>query len=106
MALLLLLMMLRSLPLVERAPAHPPILITSPKPQQEYVCRRCGAAYTSLDAIRLLDPLTGAFHCEDCKAELDANIAAAGLGASPQLGGQLCQRCRLVSWFAAAAWLA
>ncbi len=49
---------------------------------QEYLCRRCGATYTSLDAVRLLDPATGAFHCEDCRAELDANIEVAGLGGS------------------------
>ncbi|EFN56571.1 hypothetical protein CHLNCDRAFT_51546 [Chlorella variabilis] len=48
----------------------------------EYLCRRCGATYTSLDAVRLLDHATGAFLCEECHAELDANIEAAGLGGS------------------------
>ena len=49
---------------------------------QEYQCRRCGAAYTSLDALRLVDPATGGFRCEECSAELDAGLdmAAAGLG--------------------------
>ncbi|KAL4444027.1 hypothetical protein ABPG75_011764 [Micractinium tetrahymenae] len=49
---------------------------------QEYLCRRCGATYTSLDAIRLLDPMSGAFRCEECKAELEANVDAAGLGSA------------------------
>lgn len=47
---------------------------------QEYLCRRCGATYTSLDAIRLLDPATGGFRCEECRSELDANVDASGLG--------------------------
>lgn len=32
--------------------------------------------------MRLLDHATGAFLCEECHAELDANIEAAGLGGS------------------------
>jgi hypothetical protein len=48
---------------------------------QEYLCRRCGATYTSLDAIRLLDPASGAFHCEECRAELEPSVDALGLGA-------------------------
>ena len=50
--------------------------------EDEYQCRRCGAAYTSLDALRLVDPATGGFRCEECSAELDASLdmAAAGLG--------------------------
>jgi hypothetical protein len=46
------------------------------------LCRRCGATYTSLDAVRLLDPASGAFLCEECRAELEANIDAAGLGSA------------------------
>jgi DNA-directed RNA polymerase subunit RPC12/RpoP len=49
---------------------------------QEYLCRRCGATYTSLDAVRLLDLTSGAFRCEECAAELDSNIDAAGLGSA------------------------
>lgn len=41
--------------------------LPGPPGLQEYLCRRCGATYTSLDAVRLLDPMTGAFRCEECK---------------------------------------
>ena len=62
------------MPLSRRRPRRRP---------QEYLCRRCGATYTSLDAVRLLDPASGAFRCEECRAELDMSVdaAAAGLGA-------------------------
>ena len=55
-----------------------PCAVTRP---QEYLCRRCGATYTSLDAIRLLDAASGAFHCEECRAELAPSVDAMGLGA-------------------------
>ena len=62
-----------------RAHASPPPLPPPPGPQ-EYLCRRCGATYTSLDAMRLLDPMSGAFHCEECRGELEANVDVAGGG--------------------------
>lgn len=37
------------------------------KPLQGYSCPGCGASYSSMDAPRLLDFVTGEFHCEDCK---------------------------------------
>lgn len=33
---------------------------------QRYICSRCGAIYSSLDAMSLLDPMTGSFKCEHC----------------------------------------
>lgn len=33
---------------------------------QVYVCPRCGASYTSLDAPRLFDPAHNGFMCEEC----------------------------------------
>lgn len=33
----------------------------------EYICPRCGATATSLDAARLLDPVTLSFRCEECQ---------------------------------------
>lgn len=66
---------------------------------QEYLCRRCGATYTSLDAIRLLDPMTGAFRCEECKAELEANVDAAGLsGAGAGAAGPAASRQQLQAY--------
>lgn len=56
------------------------VLVLVPACLQEYLCRRCGSTFTSLDAVHLLDPMTGAFRCEECQAELEANIDAAGLG--------------------------
>lgn len=49
---------------------------------QEYLCRRCGATYTSLDTYKLLDRTTGIFHCEECGGQAEANIDAAGLGSA------------------------
>ncbi|KAL4430030.1 hypothetical protein ABPG77_004400 [Micractinium sp. CCAP 211/92] len=66
---------------------------------QEYLCRRCGATYTSLDAVRLLDPMTGAFRCEECKAELEANVDAAGLsGAGAGAAGPAASRQQLQAY--------
>ena len=62
---------------------------------QEYLCRRCGATYTSLDAIRLLDPASGAFRCEECRAELEANMGTAGLGGAGAGAGPAASRQQL-----------
>lgn len=35
------------------------------EPVAGYACRSCGATYTSMDAVRLVDH-TGEFVCEDC----------------------------------------
>lgn len=35
-----------------------------------YECPMCGAAFTSLQAASLIDPLEGIFKCEDCRSEL------------------------------------
>jgi len=37
------------------------------KPLQGYACPGCGSVYTSMDAARVLDFVTGEFRCEDCK---------------------------------------
>lgn len=37
---------------------------------QRYHCPRCGAQYSSLNAISLLDAVGGIFRCEDCGSEL------------------------------------
>ena len=41
---------------------------------QRYICPRCGAQYSSLDAMSLLDVATGAFLCEECQGELQEHI--------------------------------
>jgi transcription initiation factor IIE alpha subunit len=48
---------------------------------QKYLCVRCGATFSSLDALALLDPLDGSFRCEHCKAELREHVEG------PQTGG-------------------
>ena len=57
---------------------------------QKYICPRCGAQFSSLDAIALLDPTTGVFRCEDCGGELTEMVegpsaSTAGAGASSSL---------------------
>ncbi len=46
-------------------------------PVAGYACRACGAAYTSMDAVRLVDH-SGDFLCEEC-------------GCCLSHGGQLCR---------------
>lgn len=41
---------------------------------QEYVCPRCGAQYSSLNAMSLLDMQTGTFRCEECRTELTEKV--------------------------------
>ncbi|PSC75801.1 general transcription factor IIE subunit 1 [Micractinium conductrix] len=64
----------------------------------EYLCRRCGATYTSLDAMRLLDPMSGAFHCEECRGELEANVDVAGLGGAGTAAGPAASRQQLQAY--------
>eukprot|EP00887_Chlorella_sp_A99_P001196 scaffold14.g1196.t1 len=61
-----------------RAPAAAPSAVA------EYVCPRCGATATSLDAARLLDPVTLTFRCEECKiGELKERVEGVPGGAPP-----------------------
>lgn len=54
----------------------------------QYVCPQCGAQYSSLNALALLDPMSGTFRCEDCRGELiehtdaPSGVAVAGPGAA------------------------
>jgi transcription initiation factor TFIIE subunit alpha len=53
---------------------------------QRYLCPRCGAQYSSLDASALVDFATGIFKCEDCGGELREHVegpaGAAGAAAA------------------------
>lgn len=35
-------------------------------PLQEYVCPGCGVTYNTLQAVDLIDPKDGEFHCQIC----------------------------------------
>ncbi|KAL6777978.1 hypothetical protein ACKKBG_A16445 [Auxenochlorella protothecoides x Auxenochlorella symbiontica] len=50
---------------------------------QQYICPRCGAQASSLDAVRLLDPRTGTFLCEECGAELEQRAAGDSQAGGP-----------------------
>ena len=45
---------------------------------QQYLCPRCGAKFSSLDAMALLDPMSGTFRCEDCQGELVEHVEGPG----------------------------
>ena len=48
---------------------------------QEYACPACGARYTSLQALTLIDMSDGLFHCEVCRTVLaDAEDGGGGDG--------------------------
>jgi len=53
---------------------------------QQYICPRCGAKFSSLDAISLLDPITGIFRCEECNGELTEHIEGPSQGGSGPAG--------------------
>jgi transcription initiation factor TFIIE subunit alpha len=54
---------------------------------QQYICPRCGAKFSSLDAISLLDPMSGIFRCEDCQGELAEHIEGPHGGSSTGAAG-------------------
>lgn len=54
---------------------------------QQYICPRCGAKFSSLDAISLLDPMTGIFRCEECKGELVEHLEGPSQGGSGSTAG-------------------
>ncbi|KAK9822848.1 hypothetical protein WJX81_003226 [Elliptochloris bilobata] len=61
-------------------------------PVQEYACPACGARYTSLQALSLIDRADGLFHCEACRTVLvDAEDPGGGDGG----GGEGARRERL-----------
>lgn len=45
---------------------------------QQYICPRCGAQFSSLDAMALLDPMAGVFRCEHCQGELIEHVEGPG----------------------------
>lgn len=50
---------------------------------QEYICPDCGRRYNAYDALRLISPEDGNFHCENCNGEVVAEsdkLAAEELG--------------------------
>jgi transcription initiation factor TFIIE subunit alpha len=53
---------------------------------QQYICPRCGAKFSSLDAISLLDPMTGIFRCEECKGELAEHLEGPSQGGGGSAG--------------------
>lgn len=62
---------------------------------QQYICPRCGAKFSSLDAISLLDPMTGVFRCEECKGELTEHVegpSQTGGGATAGTAGAASRR--------------
>lgn len=48
--------------------------ISETAPLQTYICKRCGATYSSLDATRLIDTASMTFRCEDCGNELVEHV--------------------------------
>ncbi len=59
---------------------------------QQYICPRCGAKFSSLDAISLLDPMTGIFRCEECQGELAEHIEGPQGGSSTGAAGAASRR--------------
>ena len=56
---------------------------------QEYACPACGARYTSLQALSLIDMSDGLFHCEVCRTVLaDAEDGGAEGGGGGGDGGR------------------
>ena len=63
---------------------------------QEYACPACGARYTSLQALSLIDMSDGLFHCEVCRSVLaDAEDGGGGDGGGGGGGGDGGRRERL-----------
>ncbi len=60
-------------------------------PVQEYKCPACGARYNTLQALSLIDPSDGLFHCEACRAVLVDEEPGGGGGGEGARGARLAE---------------